>query len=219
MLYDQKVVALEANIKYLEAQISPHFLYNCLYSISLLAKSRKMEEVQQFATKLGTFYKYAAKNFSDNVILEEEYECVVSYCEIQTMRFGQRIKVCMDPLPDKIKSQFVPKFSIQALVENAYSHGMKNIEQDGLIRISFHENEEYFEINVEDNGSSLTDDKLNELQKRISTENVSEDKETGILNLSMRLKLKYLNRAKLLLQRSPLGGLSATIRIYYEEQV
>ena len=218
LLYDQKVAALEANIKYLEAQISPHFLYNCLYSISMLAKSRKIEAIQQFATKLGTFYKYAAKNFSDNVTLDEEYECVVNYCEIQTMRFEQRIKVCMEPLPEKIKSKFVPKFSIQALVENAYSHGMKNVEQNGLIRINFHENEEYFEVNVEDNGSSLTDEKLNELQKRISTESVSKDKETGILNLSTRLKLKYQNRAKLFLQRSPLGGLSAKIHIYYEKQ-
>ncbi len=216
LLYDQKVLALEANIKYLEAQISPHFLYNCLYSINLLAKCGKTAEVYEFSSKLGTFYKYAAKNFSDNVTLADEYECVKNYCEIQTLRFGRRIKVNLAPLPENMKGLFVPKFSIQALAENAYSHGMKSVEENGVIRIGFFENPQYFEISVEDNGKDLTDEKLHALQDRVAAHSVPE-KETGILNLSMRLKLKYNDRARLILSRSALGGLHAKIHISHSD--
>ncbi len=217
LLYDQKVLALEANVKYLEAQISPHFLYNCLYSINLLAKCGKMREVCEFSTKLGTFYKYTAKKFADNVTLRDEYECVRNYCEIQTLRFGQRIRVSLSPPSEAIADCSVPKFSIQALVENAYTHGMKNMEEGGIIRIGFLQDEEHIDICVEDNGDSLSDETLSALQKRLDSGEYDE-KETGIANLNMRLRLKFAGRAALFLRRSELGGLAATIRIFAPKQ-
>ena len=144
------------------------------------------------------------------VPLNDEYEHAKNYLAIQAMRFGAKLVQEQAPIPEKWSRIIVPRLIIQPIYENAISYAMHDQERL-LIRTTFETEGEQLVIRIEDNGTSLDDEKLWEMQK--STTERTTDNITALYNIRRRLVLFYDQSAGMTLSRSVLGGLCVELRL------
>lgn len=211
-LYRQEIYARKAELKQLQSQINPHFLYNSYFILHRMIKGMDFENAQKFSSYLGKYYQYITRNSSDEVCLYQEVEHAKSYTEIQSMRFGGRLSVTMEPLQEKFRDIQVPRMILQPLLENAVEHGMKQTMKDGAIQVGFIEEAHGLTIFVEDNGESMDENGLYELRSRI-LETGDNIEITGFINVHRRIRLRFGSNSGLAVLRSELGGLRVEIRL------
>ncbi|MDR1062276.1 MAG: histidine kinase, partial [Clostridiales bacterium] len=151
-VYVQTNLAQRAQLKHLQAQINPHFLYNSFFTLSRRVKRRDCEGVQELAEHLGNYFQFLARDASDAIALGQEIEHAKSYAAIQGTRFASRLAIRFDDLPEGRRSLTVPRLILQPLLENAFEHGLENTIKDGLLQVSCQEDGGALLIHVEDNG-------------------------------------------------------------------
>jgi sensor histidine kinase YesM len=149
----------QAELQSLRAKINPHFLYNALNSIASLATT-DARKTEQMALALSDFFKYAINREQKQLnTLSEELNAIRTYLEIEKVRFGERLSFEIDCPEDLLNIQ-IPQLLIQPLVENAIKHGLSQITENGLIRISVNRAENQLKIRVYDNGPAFPDGPL-----------------------------------------------------------
>ncbi len=213
--YQQEILLNKAELKQLQAQVNPHFLYNSFFLLRRILHDELYDEARRIADTLGSYFQYITRNSQDNMTLKEEYQHAKLYCDIQAMRFEGRIDIETDILPEEYHTMIVPKLIIQPIIENAFNYGLNNKDADGLLKISVSASDSHVIISVDDNGEELSDDKLYELQTKLqSAANRANSQEmTGILNIQRRLAIFYNNQAYLETSRSSLGGLHVQLML------
>jgi two-component system, sensor histidine kinase YesM len=209
-VYEQKYRAQLSELRQLQSQINPHFLYNSMFSVYRMAKSEDWVNVTRFTKYLGEYFRFITRSGIPEVGLETEVKFARTYVEIQNVRFAHRLKVEFAKLPELLKDVAVPRLVLQPLIENAYNYGLENKKADGLIRISFTVSDNFAVIAVEDNGEELAEDKLEEMQRTL-TFNQEPAESTGLYNVHRRIRIKYGETGGLRLTRSGQGGLLAEI--------
>ncbi|WP_307304907.1 sensor histidine kinase [Neobacillus driksii] len=213
--YQQKIEIQNSELKQLQSQINPHFLYNGFYSIYRLSKMKDLHQVTVLSQKLASYYQFITKNGNDYIELENEYKHAIDYCTIQEIRFSNRIQFFAPELESETKYILVPRLILQPILENAFEHAFENINL-GVLKIEVNYVENELMITIEDNGNQLTDKELHHLQQRLSKPD-EENEKTGIFNVCSRLKLRYGNESGLFASRSSLGGLKILMRIINKE--
>lgn len=215
--YNQKLLLQKAEMKQLQAQINPHFLYNSFFMLQRMIRFEP-EEASQVANALASCFRYITKNSMDHVTLAEEYVHMKNYVYIQGLRFSGRIQIDLEELPARFASLSVPKLILQPILENAFQYGLKNKICDGLIRVHFLAKEHSLLMSIEDNGEELSEELLVALQKKLqnSAHSSAGVEMSGILNIQRRLHIFSNDRDSLEISRSPLGGLCATITFHME---
>lgn len=208
-VYEQTTLAQRAQMKQLQAQIAPHFLYNSFFSLSSKIKRGDYENARELAMHLGDYFQYLTRNESDYVSLAQEVEHARSYAAIQGTRFIHRIEIAFEELPGHFQQRRVPRLILQPLLENAFEHGLEDKVQDGKLWVHYAESEEEYQILVEDNGE-ISEDRLEEIKEGLGKER---GESTGIHNINRRLQLFSHNRAGLRVDRSTLGGVCMIIFI------
>lgn len=210
---NQKILLQKAELRQLQSQINPHFLYNSFFLLQSMIKTNQQEESEQMASLLGQYFRYLTRNSMEQVPLSEEYRHAALYARIQSLRFEGRIQTQIQPLPEAFETVPVPKLILQPLLENAFTHGLDQKLQGGLLKMHFNLSGSWIRILVEDNSDVLTDDALKELQTKIEkTDVLVENLETtGLLNIKRRLALFSNYTCILKIDRSPLGGLRVII--------
>lgn len=211
--YNQKMLLQKAELKQLQAQINPHFLYNSFFMLQRMIKTEMTEESQEMANALGKYFRYLTRNSMDNVTLETEYEHAKTYAYIQGLRFAGRIEVQFEDLPVDFKDLPVPKLILQPLLENAFNYGLNNKMEGGILKVHFTHAGNSLTIIVEDNGDELSDEILNTLTDKLkNTRETSAGSEmTGLLNIQRRLSIFSDYSYSLDVCRSSMGGLCVTI--------
>lgn len=211
--YNQKMLLQKAELKQLQAQINPHFLYNSFFMLQRMIKMGLSEESQEMASALGKYFRYLTRNSMDNVTLETEYEHAKTYAYIQGLRFAGRIQIEFEDLPAGFQHLPVPKLILQPLLENAFNYGLTNKMENGLLKVHFLHPEDSLTIIVEDNGEELTDELLQSLEEKLNTaKDTSTDYEmTGLLNIQRRLAIFSDYTYSLNISRSDMGGLCVSI--------
>lgn len=211
--YNQKMLLQKAELKQLQAQINPHFLYNSFFMLQRMIKTEMTEESQAMANALGTYFRYLTRNSMDNVTLETEYEHAKTYAYIQGLRFAGRIEIQFEDLPVDFKNLPVPKLILQPLLENAFNYGLNNKMEGGILKVHFTHSGDALTIIVEDNGDELSDEVLNMLTDKLrDTRETSAGSEmTGLLNIQRRLSIFSDYNYSLEICRSSMGGLCVTI--------
>lgn len=211
-VYKQKILAQRAELKQLQSQINPHFLYNSFFILNTMAKTGDVERIEQFTTILGEYFQFVTRNAADNISLEQEIRYARMYTDIQELRFSRRIRVRFDPLPAQVEAMLVPRLIVQPVIENAFEHSLEKRARDGYIVIRYEVDEHEVRIIVEDNGTGLTDEALGQMSQ--SLEHVSEEEEiTGLVNIHRRIQITFMKKGKIQFSRSELGGLKAIIRL------
>ena len=207
-LYEQKYRAQKAELRQLQIQIDPHFLYNTLYMIYRIARSDGNESIANLSLHLSDYYRYITKMPEQIVPLRDEIRHVTNYLEIQRIRFEPRIRVEIGELPEEIAGEMIPSLIIQPIVENAFQHGVKDLEKNGLVRLRFEVRETEFSVIVSDNSGKMDEEKVRELWKYI-TDPDSPDS-SALCNLYRRLKL-YGDDSNELELKCADGGLTAVL--------
>jgi two-component system, sensor histidine kinase YesM len=196
-LLDSKIKEQEnlkkAELRALQAQINPHFLYNTLDTIIWMAEAKKTDQVVEIVSALSSFFRISLSRGMDWITIGEEIERTRSYLTIQRMRYHDimNFKIEMD---DDVSRYTVLKLILQPLVENALYHGIKNKRQMGTIVVrAKRKSETEVLLEVEDDGIGFTSDKLAKLQAELDDESGDIQMESGfgIGNVNKRVRLYY----------------------------
>lgn len=182
----------EAQLKYLQSQINPHFLFNSLNAGAQLAMMEDAEKTCVFVERMAEFFRYNVKKGSEDATLREEVEAVENYIYILNVRFAGDIHYTTD-VDETILDYKVPSMILQPIVENAVKHGIRNIEWEGRIHLEVKDKEKTIRISVKDNGKGITQERIaqilnGEIQ---SEENHGDSTGIGMNNVISRLELYY----------------------------
>lgn len=181
----------DARLKYLQAQINPHFLFNCLNAGAQLAMMEEAEQTCLFVEKMADFFRYNVKKMEQDTTLLEEIESVDNYIYILNVRLTGDI-LFKKEISGNVGNVWVPSMILQPIVENAVKHGISDIDRPGEILLKVEQHEEHFLIVVKDNGVGMTEEKIKEV---LSGEKVTEENEgstgIGLHNVISRLCLYY----------------------------
>lgn len=189
-VYEQQYRVRLAELRHLQSQINPHFLYNTYFILYRMARLHDHDNVVLFTKHLGDYFQYIARDGMEEVPLEKEARHVKTYMEIQSVRFAKRIVSRFGELPEGCGEMMIPRLILQPLLENAYHHGLEQKEKDGWVRVTAWRTAEQLVIAVEDNGGGMTEERANQLQLMLrSSDDITES--TGLVNVHRRLRIKY----------------------------
>lgn len=211
-IYEQQILTQKSELKQLQSQINPHFLYNSFFHIYRMAKVEDYDNLVLFTKHLGNYYQFITRCHEDDIPLYKEIEHVCNYIGIQNVRHGNRIMIEMDELPEEVRDLKVPRLILQPLIENAYEHGLKDKQKNGIIRIEIVTKADRLQISVEDNGENTSDEDLYALQKKCSLKEFDEEI-TGVLNIHRRIQIKFGSDGGIFVSRGVLGGLRFELNI------
>jgi Predicted signal transduction protein with a C-terminal ATPase domain len=213
-VYKQKIMTQHAELKQLQLQINPHFLYNSLFALKSMILKGDYEKAEQFVDNLANYFKYITRNAADDIMLKEETEYAGIYSQIQETRFRNRIRVEFGEIPENCKSFIVPRLIMQPIIENAFKHGLKDKLSEGLIRVEFHETSDKLCIFIEDNGNGIDETGLEMLAKKLNNEG-NDIECTGLINIHRRIRMKYGPESGLSISQGEFGGLRVEMRISF----
>jgi two-component system, sensor histidine kinase YesM len=197
VLLDDKVREQEnlrkAEMRALQSQINPHFLYNTLDTIIWMAEAKKTSQIVEVVSALSSFFRISLSRGKDWITIGEEIERIKSYLTIQKIRYQDIMDFKID-IDEGVYDHTVLKLILQPLVENAIYHGIKNKRGGGTINVrAKFNNEKEVILEVEDNGIGFTPDKLVQLQAELADNSgdIKQESGFGIGNVNQRIKLYY----------------------------
>ncbi|RNB83597.1 sensor histidine kinase [Brevibacillus nitrificans] len=186
----------EAELAALQSQIHPHFIYNTLEAINMMAIRAGNYDVSDMVSSLGKLMRYTVDRGDGFVTLAQELESLSSYVRIQQTRLGDRIQVVME-VDESLRDAPIPKLLLQPLLENAIYHGIERQERGGTIWLSVTRDAEAMQISVRDNGKGMTQPELIRLRSSVSIpfhqNEASSSQRTGtaLRNIYQRITLLY----------------------------
>lgn len=185
-VYVNKIALKEYELKALQAQINPHFLYNTLSMMNWMAIRSNQMDISKVTLALSTFYRTALSKGEDVVTVENCIQNTKAYLEIQLVMHDHSFTVDWEIDPT-IKNEKMPKLLLQPIVENAIEHGIDEKEEgDKNLALSFHGKEDIVEITVRDNGKGMEQEKAEKLV-------TYQAKGYGLKNVNDRIHLLYGN--------------------------
>lgn len=184
----------KSDLKALQAQINPHFLYNTLDSIIWMAEMDQSEEVVEMTSALSKLFRISISKGHELIPIRDELAHVQSYLTIQKMRYKDKFNYLIDVDPS-LYDYSTLKITLQPIVENAIYHGIKNIDTQGMIRIIGWETNNTIFLEVMDNGKGMNKTKLDELVKCIETplneNDYSNRHGMGFRNIHERIRIYF----------------------------
>ena len=182
----------EAQLKYLQSQINPHFLFNSLNAGAQLAMMEDAEQTGIFVEKMADFFRYNVKKGQEDATLGEELEAVDNYIYILNVRFAGDIHFSKD-VDESLENVRMPSMILQPIVENAVNHGIRDIEWEGKIHLTVTGDADYIRISVKDNGKGMTQEQIEGVLSGNREHRNEEGDSTGIgmNNVISRLELYY----------------------------
>ncbi|MFC7750305.1 sensor histidine kinase [Paenibacillus thermoaerophilus] len=209
----------EAELAALQSRIHPHFIYNTLESINMLAIERQNHDVSDMVTALGKLLRYTVDRYDRLVRLEEELTSVQSYVKIQQLRYGDRLRVIFD-VEEGLSNVWVPKLLFQPLVENAIQHGIGDRESGGTVWISGVRFEDQLILTVSDDGRGLNEQEIGNLRRSLEVPQPEGDGRGGLAlrNIAQRIRLMYGEPYGLDIDGSPGRGAVFTITLPIERR-
>ncbi|GLX68446.1 sensor histidine kinase [Paenibacillus glycanilyticus] len=218
--YLQRIRSQDAELKQLQSQITPHFLYNSLFTIKQMAELEDVDGIKEFSGYLGQYFQFITRNAELDVSLKEEVMHAVNYMSLQEIRFAPRISVFYEEVPQSLQRVRVPRLILQPIVENGFEHGLKENKSKGLLSLSFQLQENSATIIVEDNGEGLTDMKLSEIMRMLNDSSLlsTHQEITGLLNVHKRMVIRYGAPYGVSISRSDLGGMRVELKFPLERE-
>ncbi|QNK90389.1 sensor histidine kinase [Sporosarcina sp. resist] len=203
-------LAKEAEIKALQAQISPHFLFNSLNMIISLIRTDP-DQARKLLTSLSYFLRQnVTGTTATQISLEQELSHVKSYLEVIEARFVDRLTILYD-VDDNLLAEKIPPFTLQPIVENAIHHGINDMEKNSIIKMTVHNVGTEIEIRVEDNGKGITPERIAILgSAQIESETGTG---VGLFNVNRRLMMTFGDQAALSIKSERNEGTTISFRI------
>lgn len=180
-----------AELRVLQSQINPHFLYNTLDTIQWKALEYNALDLADMINSLSIFFRISLSDGKEFITIADEIEHVHNYLKIQETRYKDKISYTID-LDELISQYLVPKMIIQPLIENSIYHGLKLKRKKGIININILSQDDYILIEVIDNGLGMNYEKLTTIRENLYQSIESEH--YGLYNINERLKLTFKDK-------------------------
>lgn len=189
----EQLLKRRAELKALQAQINPHFLYNTLDSISWMAIEADVPQISDMSVALAQLFRSGLNQGNDIVPLESEFLHAQNYLKIQKMRYEERFDYEIF-LPEELKGLYTVKLILQPLVENAIYHGIKEAGRRGKIAVSAKQSgEKRIELVVSDDGKGFAAGEMKKINENLRQRLIVDKKGYGIFNVNERIKLYFGN--------------------------
>ena len=221
---EQKELELAKNraeLKALQSQINPHFMFNTLESIRMRSLIKEEEETAFIIENLAKLLRQTINWGEDNIKISDEIGFVNNYLAIQKYRFGDRLDFNMK-ISSECNNIRIPKLSILTFVENSCIHGMEGVAYNVQIGIDIIIEDDYLYICIADNGKGISVEKLNEIQHKInncSFELINGGRGLGLLNVYMRLQRYSNNTMKFNIESNESYGTTIKIQLPVSEDM
>ncbi len=205
----------KSDLKALQAQINPHFLYNTLDSIIWMGEMKQHEEVVEMTSALSKLFRISISKGKDFITIAEEIAHVEAYMTIQKMRYKDKFKYRIDIDSDLYDCRIL-KIILQPLVENAIYHGIKEVDYPGFIEITGKREMDFVVLTVSDNGRGMSREELDYLVKRIENkeENSGLSRQgLGVKNVHERIRLYFGSNYGLDISSTPGDGTVIKVRL------
>ena len=182
----------EAQLKYLQAQINPHFLFNTLNAGAQLAMMEDAERTYNYVQNVADFFRYTVKKDFGSVTLREELELVDNYIYILNVRFSGEIHF-QKRVEEELTSAVIPTMTLQPIVENCVNHGIRGIDWPGQILLSVYQERDNICVSIRDNGIGMSEKQIAEiLSGKLQASGTGTDSNgIGMDNVIHRLRLFY----------------------------
>lgn len=215
--YRLELLARQAEIRSLQAQVEPHFLMNTLNAVKQLIHSDP-EQARAYVVKLGHFFRATREHSAaESVTLEQELQRQELYCGFQRLRFGGAVLHCRYEIDPTLRNCRLPPYSLQTLVENAFTHGFRKNQESLEIVISAEAQWDNLVLGVTDNGSGIAPERLALLGLQPVASNQGSG--TALYQLRQSLQLAFGRKAQLLIESRLGAGTQATLTLPRREAV
>ncbi|MET3721220.1 MULTISPECIES: histidine kinase [unclassified Arthrobacter] len=201
-----RTLLMEAEVRALRAQISPHFIYNSLNAIASFINTDP-QRARELVVEFADFTRYSFRRHGDFTTLAEELRCIDRYLLLERARFGERVQVSLRVAPE-VLSTVIPFLSLQPLVENAVRHGLEAKEGAGHITITANDSGAFAEVTIEDDGVGMDPA---ELQSMLAGHRDGDH--VGLRNVDARLRQVYGEQHGLVIETALGEGTLITMRV------
>lgn len=184
----------KSELKALQNQINPHFLYNTLDSIIYLIDRGETLKAEDMIVALSKFFRLSISRGKNIIPLMDEVEHARNYLLIQKMRFGDNFSYEID-INERLKEYYVIKLILQPIIENALVHGLKNNEEGGKIVLKGYLENDLIRFDISDSGYGILPNKIEEIYASFTDDNSNNG--VGIKNVFQRIRIYYGNEAKI----------------------
>jgi len=193
-LYRTRLLKKEAELKALQSQINPHFLYNTLDSMYWMARLSRTEELSIMISAFSKFLKINLSKGRDIISIKEVIEEIEHYLTIQKYRFGDKFDVVID-VDQELYNYSMIKFIMQPMVENAIYHGIERKKGKGMIKIIGRRVQDHIKFSVIDDGIGMSQERLEQVMESI--DKGMEDRNFALVNISKRIQAVYGDEFKI----------------------
>ena len=211
--YVYQLQSKTAELKALQAQVNPHFLFNTLESIRINALMNKDADTAKMIHILGNLFRWNIKTPGMFVELRQEIEYANAFVDLQKLRYADAFEVVMET-PQRLMALGIPKFVLQPLVENAIVHGLKGVTSGGLISIrAAEEPEGVLAISVADNGRGMDAETVRQIVLRLDQPEAEpmDHYSIGLSNVHQRIRILFGEPYGLTIESEP--GVGTVVRI------
>lgn len=219
-VYREQENKRKAQLKVVQEQFKPHFLYNTLDTISWMAREHSAYDVVHLVDALTNVFRISLSKGKDYITLKEEIHSISNYLYIQKIRYGPKVHYEIE-VEDVCMSVMIPKLILQPLVENAIYHGVKMKSGDGHIKIAGTLEEGWISLMVQDDGRGMEEAKVEELYRLMNDSdsgNPGQNRSFGLFYIKERLRIRYGDDFQVLVESRKDEGTRITIRIPKEYQ-
>lgn len=214
-VYRQKILMKNSELKQLQSQINPHFLYNSFFILSRMIQSEDYENANSMLKHLSKYFEYITRSQKDSMTLEREMNHIKEYMNIQKIRFGDRFSFQLSEIPFADQNLEIPRLSLQPVVENYFKYGMENSDKPMNLNISFRHEGRYDRIIFEDNVCAITRERLLEINRK-AWDDKNDFEMTGLINVSHRLRLLFGKKSGVFMRQIKSGGIMTVLQMQRE---
>jgi len=209
----------QAELKALQSQVNPHFMFNTLESIRMRSLIKGEVETAEIIENLSALLRKTINWGEDNITIEDEMRFVENYLQIQKYRFGDKLSYSFYVM-EKCKNIRIPKLSILSFVENACVHGIEEVSHNASINVAIFKYDSNLIIEISDTGIGMDEEKLSSIREKLNNaeiDTLNNSKSTGVLNTYMRLQMYCNNNMKFEIESKLGEGTEVTIQICLDE--
>ena len=202
----------EAKYRMLQSQINPHFLYNSLDTIRMMAVLDDKNDIAEALLNLSALFRYHIRNSDKPVTVKEELSQIKNYLSLQQLRLQEKLEIVYDT-DEEALSCYMPKILLQPILENCFSHGFKDISYKLVISVTIKKEGRDISFTVADNGRGMTIDELDRLAEKLSRRDMPAEHGIGLYNVNERLRLYFSDNRGLIIQSRENEGMSVSFTI------
>ena len=204
-LWELELMLQDAELRALQSQVNPHFLYNVLCVATESALMENADHTVDIIENISRMLHYSLTSVREESWLSDELQMVQSYIFLQTERFGKRISFFYE-VPKEIPALRTPGMTVQPILENAIKHGVEQMNSGGIIRVFMQQTEKSVTLCVEDNGCGIPKEKVDQLNRGEIIQRSEHSTGLGIVNVYSRMKAFYKRDGLLRIESSEGSG-------------